>query len=306
VVDLLFDGLDQLMDRVRRSYPVALVVLGLAVWSVVAGLGSYLFGTESLVFGAAMSAGPLLLVALAAVVGVGRIPWPVWPLGVSPLVLIGGLFAPQAADWVAEEGYAWVVAVLVFSYVQVFLGTLQAVDELRQSRAGRAGRTDRPAATMTARRRVLQLKVLISTQLVAIGTGLGDPLSNGDRTTVGGPAPLIQVGIMCVLLLGFLAVFLRGRKLATAVSVGLLTLCGLYLAAINPADRWTMISQHGWLVLATGYLWFKAGTKDYWPRRRPAPPPDPGGYAGYYPWQPGYPDYPSTGYPGPTATPQPW
>ena len=307
-MDLLFDGLDQLMERVRHRFPVALTLLGLLAWSAVAGVGSYLFGTESLVFGAALSAGPLVLVALAAVRGIGRLPWPVWPVGVSTLVFVGGLFAPQAAEWASDGGYGWVISVVVFVYVQVFLGTLQAVDELCRRRAVRLGQVASPTADRTARRRVLQLKVLISTQLLALGTGLGNPLSNEGRSTVGGGAPFVQLGIMFVLLLAFVGVFLRRRGLALVVSVGLVTLSALYLMAVNPADRWTTITQHGWLILTTAYLWFKAGTKWYWPwppQEPPAPPPGHRGYPGY-PGYPGHPGYPSPHWPGPTTTPRPW
>jgi hypothetical protein len=288
LVDVLFDGLDQVMDAARRRFPVALTALSLVAWGLVAAAGSYLFGAESLVLGTALAAGPVILLFAVAVWGIGRLRWPAWPLGVSTLVLFGGIFAPQAEQWQTEHG--WAVSLLVFVYVQVFVGALVAVDELRSRRERRRGHEGDGARTeRTARRRVLQLKVLVATQLLAIGTPLGDlPAGVNAIAERGGPADIVKVGAVVVLfvatptvfLLAFVGVFARGKALATATAVGILALFAIYLAVLPPASRTSLVVEDGWLVLTAAYLWIKAATHWYWPVAKATAPPFPAGQRG--------------------------
>ncbi len=278
MIDLLFDGLDQVMEAARRRFPVLMTVFGLVSWAVPAALGSYLFGTESLVMGAAMAAGPLALVVLAGIWGIGRLPWPVWPAGVSTLVLVGGLFAPAMADL---DEYGEILAVLTFVYVQVFLGTLLAVDALRRRRTGSA---DSPGVERTARRRVLQLKLLMATLLMVFGTALFDPgHTQHDRRPLGEPVevlpfPLQLLSLFLLLLVYvmamvvFVAVFVRRRTLAAVVFAGLVLIFVIELAVFTPRERSALILHDGWLIVTGAYLWLKAARAWYWPKPKKAAP----------------------------------
>jgi hypothetical protein len=287
LMDVLFDGLDRLMDAARQRFPVTMTTLSLVAWGLVAAAGSYLFGTESLALGGALAAGPVILLFAVAIWGVGRLRWPAWPLGMSTLVFIGGIFAPQAEQW--KTGQDWAVPLVVFIYVEVFLGAIGAVDELRRRRERRRGHEDTPATERTARRRVLQLKVLVATLLLAIGTPLGDLPSGIDAVAEAGGAPnIVKIGAVFVLLvitptvflLAFVAVFVRVKGLAVATSIGILALFTIYLAVLPPTSRSALVIEDGWLVLTTAYLWVKAATRWYWPlakakrpdQRRPTDP----------------------------------
>ena len=91
-----------------------------------------------------------------------------------------------------------------------------------------------------------------------------------------GPSLLLQGAIWLVLALAFIGVFLRRRGLAATVAAGLVVAFGLDLYLLQPADRWSLISQHGWLVVTTAYLWAKAAARPYWQWPAPAEPaPDP-------------------------------
>jgi hypothetical protein len=242
------------------------------VWGLVAAAGSYLVGTESRNLGVALAAGPVILLVMVAIWGIGRLRWPVWPLGVSTLALVGGVYAPQAEH--ERSPWTWVISVLVFIYVQVFLGALAAVDELHRRREQRRGREESPETDRTARRRVLQLKLLVATQLLAFGSPVGDLQAGIDAMSRPGGPGIVKIGAVLVLLLGtptvfllaFVAVFVRRRRLATAVAIGITALSTVYLAVLPPAGRSALIVEDGWLVLTTAYLWFKAGSKWYWPK----------------------------------------
>jgi len=271
-MDVLFDGLDRLIEAARHRFPVLTTALSLVVWCLVAAGAAYVVGTQWPELGAALAVGPLFLLVVVGIWGLGRLGWPVWPLGVGTLVLVGGIFAPQAEQW--NTAWGWLVSLLVFVYVQVFLGALVAVDELRRRREHRRGREESPATDRTARRRVLQLKVLVATQLLVIGTPVGDLQAGIDAMTkAGGPPDIVKIGAVLVLLVGtptvfllaFVGVFVRGRRLAFAVAIGILALSTIYLAVLPPASRSALVIEDGWLVLTTTYLWVKAATKWYWP-----------------------------------------
>jgi hypothetical protein len=211
-----------------------------------------------------VNAGPVVLLGLVAGWGIGRLPWPVWSLGVGAPVLLGVVMP-------AGGGLATVGAILLFGYVQVYLAALTALDELwrRRTRAP-TGHPER-----TARRRILQLKLLMATVLLAFSSPLGDPLEHTGGGVLVGSAPLpARLGAMLALAIAsdvvlfgsFVAVFTRGQRMAGGVAVGVLMLACALLAVTPPAFWPTLFAGSGWLVLTTAYLWLKAARKPYWPR----------------------------------------
>jgi hypothetical protein len=266
-MDLLFDGLDQLMEAARRRFPVAVAAVALVLWGVLAAGSGYLLVTEGLAIGAALvSAGPVVLLLWTGACGIGRIPRPVWRICAGTLVVVGGLILPQLSP--PSPTYRLALAVASFVYVQVFLGLLVSVDELTRTRVRRrSDRDDRPEPTQRGHRRVLQLRVLLATLLVAVLTDLGEPRDYAERTADpgGGPPFLLKAAILLVLVLAFVGVFRRGRILAATVAAGLLAAFALDAYLLDPGARTTLITQHGWLVLSTSYLWGRAATRPYWP-----------------------------------------
>jgi hypothetical protein len=147
-----------------------------------------------------------------------------------------------------------------------------AVDELRRTWTRRRyGSNDQPAVAQRAHRRVLQLKLLLATLLVAVLTNLGDPRDYFGRTADpdGGPPLLLKFAFVLVLALAFVGVFMRRRGLAGTVAAGLLTVFVIDLYALAPAYRVTLLVQQGWLVLTAAYLWAKAAAKPYWQWQSP-------------------------------------
>jgi hypothetical protein len=194
----------------------------------------------------------------------------------------------QAEQWQTEHG--WAVSLLVFVYVQVFVGALVAVDELRSRRERRRGPRGRRRNDGAHR---------ASSRPAAQSPG-GNPTPRhrnparqppGGHHAIaerGGPADIVKVGAVVVLfvatptvfLLAFIGVFARSKALATATAVGILALFAIYLAMLPPASRTSLVIEDGWLVLTTAYLWITAATHWYWPVAKAVAPPLPAGQRG--------------------------
>ncbi|PWR08973.1 hypothetical protein DKT68_13335 [Micromonospora acroterricola] len=142
----MMDVVEHAMDRLRHRWPLHFTVAGAVAWLLV--IVTYLIlalkvsgGTDELLgLLAFFGIPPLLLLGTVVVWGVDRVPWPVWPVGVAPLVgAAGGAPTSPSQSLVVST----VTSVMAFVYAQLILLTLQSVDVLRATtpRSGRSGVT---------------------------------------------------------------------------------------------------------------------------------------------------------------------
>ncbi|GAB4103008.1 hypothetical protein GCM10028790_20270 [Micromonospora taraxaci] len=290
------DALERAMDRLRHRWPLQFTVAGAGGWALVVityfvlvyeNYGDFV---QHFMFIGIL---PLLLLGTVAVWGLDRVPWPVWPCGVTPLV-VGATAAPSNPS--RSLIVSTVITVMVFVYAQLFLLTLQSVDVLRARRLGLVGPMPPPRVhpgrlgrvldllrlppetgpmppSTRQRRRLLQVKVLISV-VVLYFTFNNIPLvpirsvrSGAMQTTVPQPVLLGEL-VMIFFFPLIIGAILRSFWVAWGATVALPTIFGLGLWVMDPADRPRALLETGWLVLVTTWFWARAATADYW-RRKP-------------------------------------
>jgi hypothetical protein len=263
-VDIVFDGIDHLAAIVRRRFPKSLLVMTLAAWLAVTAFMAWIIAVN----GGWKTAGwvalpPLALLPLVAVYGLGRIGWPLWPVGVSPMVVLAGIVPIQSRDW----DYSWVFPSLVFVYAQVYFGVVVTIDELRRRRTGH---TEARTVDRVARRRVLQAKILIAMLVIftLAQTGM-TPYTPADPGWSRGQS-VFQAGSFCFTAPAIIGLFLRRKGLAW-FNAGWMLLVGVATGlAVDSSTRLTWLVQYGWIVGSAVYLWAKAARRWYWPWPAPA------------------------------------
>jgi hypothetical protein len=255
-MDVVFDAVERLSEKLRRRWPRTVLTVGLILWALVTATICWAVWFISGGPTAAVVVGvpPVALLIVVAARGIDRLVWPVWPLGVALPVFLAGMVAPQARTY--DEPLDWLVPILIFVYAQIFLGTLATADLLYRRRAA-------AAAPMGAvgRRRILQTKVLVAT-LVMLGVSVlardagYDPDDRGEG--------VLYLGFGCLGLPMFVGVWLRLRALA-GYAAGVLP--GVYLLSLlvrSPDERWPSLLAHGWIVLTATWLWVRAARVPYW------------------------------------------
>ena len=287
------------MDRLRHRWPLQFTVAGAGGWALVVITYFALtidiydgFVRNFMFFGIL----PLLLLGTVAVWGIDRVPWPVWPCGVTPLV-VGATVAP--ANPSRSLIVSTVITVMVFVYAQLFLLTLQSVDVLRARRLGLVGPMPPPRVhpgrlgrvldllrlppetgpmppSARRRRRLLQVKVLISVMVLYFTFHPDIPLvtirSLGAMQTTAGvtvnPQPVLLGELVKIFFFPLIiGAIVRSFWGAWGAAVAIPTIFGLGLWVMDPADRPRALLETGWLVLVTTWFWARAATADYWGRK---------------------------------------
>jgi hypothetical protein len=258
-MDAVFEFLDRVMTSLRRRYPRAMLATSLGIWAAgTIALLVLFYPVTSAVGLAAYVLPPATLVLAVARWGLGRVIWPVWPIGVAPAVWIAIGFG-FLANTSSQPLDAWVTALMAFANAQAFLGLASSVDHLRRLRSG----DEWPVSeARTARRRLLQTKILTATAIALM-------LPGGGRfdATEGGFEAVHVLSTLGVGLLALLAAWFRTRLRAWLAAAAIPAVYLLNLLPLNSAGRWANVQVFGWVVLIAGWLWAKAATAWYWPGR---------------------------------------
>lgn len=255
-MDVLFDAVERLSEKVRRRWPKTLLTVGLILWALV---------TAAICWAATlMSGGPVTAIVLAGPPaallilvgrkGIDRLVWPLWPLGVALPVFLAGVVTPQAPRF--EEPFTWLAPVLIFIYAQIFLSTVATADEVHRRRLPVA-----VAMGPVGRRRILQTKILVA-MLVVFGTNQFRTDAGYDPADVG--HQLFSVGFGCLGLPMVVGVWLRLRGLAWYAAGVLPVVFALSLLPRSPDARWQALLTQGWIVLTATWLWARAARQPYW------------------------------------------
>ncbi|WP_435150379.1 hypothetical protein [Micromonospora aurantiaca (nom. illeg.)] len=288
-VNTVMDALELVMNRLRHRWPLHFAVAGGGAWALVTLYLIITFGVpqnidEFVMLHAFFGLAPLLLLGVVAVWGLDRVPSPVWPIGVAPVVCFAG-FAPASASQSFVLDTA--AAVLAFVYAQVFLLTLQSLDVLRARRIGLVapvapttgpGRWDRirdllrlpPETDLVPpsdrrRRRFLQVKVLIGVLAIFSTFNFSSLRAASGDTRVAQPVLFGElVGILLLpLIIGAVA---RSALITWGAVLLLPASFGLGLWVMEPAQRPQAFLDSGWLALVATWFWVRAATAHYWYR----------------------------------------
>ncbi|SCF46682.1 hypothetical protein GA0070215_1532 [Micromonospora marina] len=283
------DAVEQVLERLRHRWPAQLTIAGAVAWALVVITLltlNFLASGNFVWLLSAFGISPLLLLGTVAVWGVDQVPWPVWPIGVTPLVLAAGLTpsSPSGSLLVSTA-----TAVIAFVYAQLFLLTVQSVDVLRARRLGlvdpvpptdvHADRWHRvldllrlPPETSGVlpnarrRRRFLQVKVLISVLVLYSTFNPTTPLydESGDAIY---PQPVLFGELFHILVFPLvIGAIARSARVAWGAVLVLPTLFGLGLWLVDPGQRLWALLETGWIVLVAIWFWTRAATADYWGR----------------------------------------
>ncbi|MBS2534069.1 hypothetical protein KGQ20_14945 [Catenulispora sp. NF23] len=246
-LDVFFDGLEQLVDKLHERWPHAAFWTILALWSAAAAiptLGAALTGAGW--FSILVPLAPLLVIALTYWRGVEWIPTPAWVAALTMwAILPGGLTYAGTTTDAARAG----LAAFLFCYGQLLVALLKAICERRGFSVD----------TSFAQLRLMRLKLLAA----------AFPLILSFRANTDGPVSaqgwhVIAEPVVCALVL--VACALPGPRTAFAAALAVAVGAWALLDHSNAHDRWALIGENGWLWLAGCYQWFRAARKDFWNR----------------------------------------
>ena len=246
-LDFLFDGLEQLVDKLRERWPRTMFWTVVVLWSAAAALptfGAALTGAGW--FSVLIPLAPLVVIALTYRGGVEWIPTPVWVAALTLWALLpGGLASAAKPSGVARAG----TAAFLFCYGQLLVALLRAI----------CIRRGYSLQTPFAQLRLLRLRLVAA----------AFPLAFSFRADVGNPASArgwhaVAVPVVCIVTLIACAFLSRRKALVAAIAVA----AGAWgvLAHTDPHDRWALIVENGWLWPASCYQWLRASRQDFWDR----------------------------------------
>lgn len=246
-LDVLSDGLEQLVDKLRERWPRTMFWTVVALWSAAAVLptaGAALTGAGW--FSILIPLAPLVVIALTYRGGVERIPAPVWITALAFwTILPGGLAAAGPQRGGARTG----TAVFLFCYGQLFVAVLTAI-------CVRRGFSVR---TPFARFRLMRLRLVAG----AI------PLAYSFRADGAGPASARTwhaVAVPVVYATVLAACAFPGPRKALLAALAIAAGAWGILAHTDAHDRWALIAENGWLWPASCYQWVRASRQDFWHR----------------------------------------
>ncbi|MGK5740126.1 hypothetical protein [Micromonospora sp. URMC 103] len=279
-MDLIFGSIERAFDLLRRHVPwLALLVAALGWLAATAafiwltrldsdGVASQSVQWSSVAF---LVLPPLLLLLIVGIRGIAGVPPVAWPLGFASVVMASAFIGVTYAGSRHSEGYGWVVSLWSFLYAQMFVVIVTSVDELARRRRHGPGGYRHPDDERRTRRRLLQVKTLITgVSLVTVLLGLGadgflDRLGETGDLRLGGPGTRVaSIAILLVPLL-MLALFVRHRWTARVAALATGLTVGLALFALPAQQRADTALQYGWLVITVLYLLLKAANRTYWP-----------------------------------------
>ncbi|WP_405433494.1 hypothetical protein [Micromonospora sp. NBC_00617] len=284
-MDLIFGSIERAFDLLRRRVPwIALLIAALGWLAATAafiwvtrldsnGTTSQDVQWSSVAF---VDLPPLVLLVIVGIRGIAGVPPVAWPLGFAPVVVASALIGVVYAGSRQGGGYGWVVSLWSFLYAQMFVVIVASVDELARRRRHGPGGYRHPDDERRARRRLLQVKMLIAAvSLVTVLVGLGadgylDRLGAvGDLQLGRSGTRVASIAILIVPLL-VLALFVRHRWTARVAALATALTVGLALFALPTRQRADTALQYGWLVCTVLYLLLKAANRTYWPAWPPS------------------------------------
>ena len=244
-LDVFFDGLEKLIDRLRERWPRALFWTIVGLWSLGAGaptVGAALTGAGW--FSVLIPLTPLLAIALTYFGGVEWIPTSAWIAALTVWALLpGGLAAAAPKDDVGKD----VTAAFLFCYGQLLVALLTAICDRRGF----------SVKTPFAQQRLTRLRLIAAAFPLAVSFR---PDPAGPRT---GQAwhEFAWLLVFATVMAG--CAFPGPRKAlvaALAIAIGAWAI----LAHAEPHDRWAQFGENGWLWATGCYQWLRASRQDFW------------------------------------------
>jgi hypothetical protein len=246
-LDVLFDGLEKLVDRLRERWPRAMFWTVVALWTAAAAvptLGAALTGAGW--FSALIPLSPLVVIALAYFGGVERIPTPAWVTALAFWALIpGGLASAGPKEGIAKTA----TAAFLFCYGQLLVALLTAI----------CIRRGYPLQSAFVRLRLMRLRLVAA----AFPLALSFRWDGNHATSAAGWHELAWL-LVCTMTLVACAFPSRGKALAAALAVAVGA--WVVLAHSDAHDRGSLIAENGWLWLTGCYQWLRASRQDFWQR----------------------------------------
>lgn len=246
-LDVLFDGLEKLVDKLRERWPRAMFWTVVALWSVAAAiptLGAALTGAGW--FSVLIPLSPLIVIILTYFGGVERIPSPAWITALTFWAVIpGGLAAAGPKDGLARTA----TAAFLFCYGQLLVGLLTAI----------CIRRGYPVRSSFAQLRLTRLRLVAGAFPLAVSF-------RTDARTAPSAAGWHELAwlLVCATTLVACAFPSQGKALVAAIAIG----AGAW-AVLNYSDehdRVALIAENGWLWLSGCYQWLRTSRQDFWQR----------------------------------------
>ena len=248
-LDVLFDGLEKLVDELRERWPRAMFWTVVALWTAAAAvptLGAALTGAGWLSILIPLS--PLVIIALTYFGGVEPIPTPVWVTALAFWAFIpGGLATAGPKEGVAKAA----TAVFLFCYGQLLVALLTAI----------CVRRGFSLDSSFVRLRLMRLRLVAAAFPLAFSFR-----SNANHGTSAAGWHLLAWLLVCTMTLVACAFPSRGKALAAALAIAV----GAWavLAHGDAHDRGAEIAENGWLWLTGCYQWLRASRQEYFAASR--------------------------------------
>lgn len=246
-LDVFFDSLEQLMDKLRERRPKAVFWTIVVLWSLAAAvptLGAALTGAGW--FSVLIPLTPMVVIALTWFRGIARIPSPAWIVALTFWALIpGGLAAAAAKNTTVKTG----TAVFLFCYGQLLVALLTAIC----TRRGYSLHTP-----------FVQLR-LTRMRLVAAAFPLAVSFRS-DGTSPRSVAAWHALAYVLVTAAALIACAFPSQRKALIAAAAIAFGVWALLAHTDASDRMALITENGWLWLSGCYQWLRTSRKDFWQR----------------------------------------
>lgn len=250
-LDVFFDSLEHLMDRLRERWPKAMFWTVVALWSLAAAgptLGAALTGAGWLSILIPLT--PMLVIALTWFRGIARIPSPAWITALTFWALIPGVLAGIGHK---DTTVKTAVAVFLFCYGQLLVALLTAI----------CVRRGHPLHTPFVRLRLTRMRLVAAAFPLSVSFK-ADGLSSRSVSA------WHTIAYLLVTVTALIACAFPSQRKALVTAAVIAFGAWAVLAHTDASDRTGLILENGWLWLSACYQWLRTSRKDFWQRGGPA------------------------------------
>jgi hypothetical protein len=250
-LDVFFDSLEQLMDKLRERRPKAMFWTVVVLWSLAAAvptLGAALTGAGWLSILIPFT--PMVVIALTWFRGIARIPSAAWIAALTFWALIpGGLAGIGQKDTTVKTA----IAVFLFCYGQLLVALLTAI----------CVRRGYSLHTPFVQLRLTRMRLVAAAFPLAVSF-------KSDGTLPRSAANWHSIAYLLVTVTALIACAFPSQRKALITAVAIAFGVWAVLAHTDASDRTGQIVENGWLWLSACYQWLRTSRKDFWQRGGPA------------------------------------